>query len=211
MGRGALPACRPPYPQPAATRSGRAAAVYGSAGPSFWRCAFRRSRRRAYVLYSLNSPLLVLRDLCAQRSTTLRGLEMTAKFVARARARRCAVIARIITRSSSLVMMHPRVRHKHVDYRTGEVSLTTSKRGARELVYFTRGRDGRAPFSFQTDYVPVMSVCCERVRVCVMGRASPAMYPLAYCFAGVSPPRNPFSKNKNWSFFARVPPLAKPK
>ena len=38
--------------------------------------------------------------------------------------------------------MHPRVRHKHVDYRTGEVSLTTSKRGARELVYFTRGRDG---------------------------------------------------------------------
>jgi len=108
-------------------------------------------------------------------------------------------------------MMHPRVRHKHVDYRTGEVSLTTSKRGARELVYFTRGRDGRAPFSFQTDYVPVMSVCCERVRVCVMGRDSPAMYPLAYCFAGVSPPRNPFSKNKNWSFFARVPPLAKPK
>ncbi len=67
---------------------------------------------------------------------------MTAKFVARARARRCAVIARIITRSSSLVMMHPRVRHKHVDYRTGDVSLTTSKRGARELVYFTRGRDG---------------------------------------------------------------------
>ena len=63
---------------------------------------------------------------------------MTAKFVARARARRCAVIARIITRSSSLVMMHPRVCHKHVDYRTGEVSLTTSKRGARELVYFTR-------------------------------------------------------------------------
>ena len=142
MGRGALPACRPPYPQPAATRSGRAAALYGSAGPSFWRCAFRRSRRRAYVLYSPNSPLLVHRDLCAQRSTTLRGLEMTAKFVARARARRCAVIARIITRSSSLVMMHPRVRHKHVDYRTGEVSLTTSKRGARELVYFTRGRDG---------------------------------------------------------------------
>ena len=125
---------------------------------------------------------------------------MTAKFVARARARRCAVIARIITRSSSLVMMHPRVRHKHVDYRTGDVSLTTSKRGARELVYFTRGRDGRAPFSFQTDYVPVMSVCCERVRVCVMGRASPAMYPLAYCFAGVSPPRNPFSKNSNWTF-----------
>ena len=99
--------------------------------------------------------------------------------------------------------MHPRVCHKHVDYRTGEVSLTTSKRGARELVYFTRGRDGRAPFSFQTDYVPVMSVCCERVRVCVMGRASPAMYPLAYCFAGVSPPRNPFSKNKNWTFYSK--------
>ena len=60
-----------------------------------------------------------------------------------------------------------------------------------------------APFSFQTDYVPVMSVCCERVRVCVMGRASPAMYPLAYCFAGVSPPRNPFSKNKNWTFLVK--------
>ena len=74
-------------------------------------------------------------------------------------------------------MMHPRVCHKHVDYRTGEVSLTTSKRGARELVYFTRGRDGRAPFSFQTDYVHVMSVCCERVRVCVMGRASPESGP----------------------------------
>ena len=102
-------------------------------------------------------------------------------------------------------MMHPRVRHKHVDYRTGEVSLTTSKRGARELVYFTRGRDGRAPFSHQTDYVPVMSVCGERVRVRVMGRASPAMYPLAYCFAGVSPPRNPFSKNKNWSFLHVCP------
>ena len=94
-------------------------------------------------------------------------------------------------------MMHPRVRHKHVDYRTGEVSLTTSKRGARELVYLTRGRDGRAPFSFQTDYVPVMSVCGERVRVRVMGRASPAMYALTYC----SPPRNPFSKNSNWTFF----------
>jgi len=94
-------------------------------------------------------------------------------------------------------MMHPRVRHKHVDYRTGEVSLRTSKRGARELVYFTRGRDGRAPFSHQTDYVPVMSVCGGRVRVRVMGRASPAMYPLAHCFAGVSPPRNPFSRNKN--------------
>ena len=53
-----------------------------------------------------------------------------------------------------------------------------------------------APFSFQTDYVPVMTVCCERVRVCVMGRASPAMYPLAYCFAGVSPPRNPFSNRR---------------
>ena len=100
-------------------------------------------------------------------------------------------------------MMHPRVRHKHVDYRTGEVSLTTSKRGARELVYFTRGRDGRAPFSFQTDYVHVMSVCCERVRVCVMGRASPAV-PASIRFAGVwpgvSPPRNPFGKNKNWTF-----------
>ena len=88
--------------------------------------------------------------------------------------------------------MHPRVRHKHVDYRTGEVSLTTSKREARELVYFTRGRDGRAPFSFQTDYV----------RVRVMGRGSPAMYLLIYWT---------FSKNKNWSFFAHVPPLAKPK
>ena len=59
-----------------------------------------------------------------------------------------------------------------------------------------------APFSFQTDYVPVMSVCCERVRVCVMGRASPAMYLLIHWT---------FSKNKNWSFFAHVPPLAKPK
>ena len=38
-----------------------------------------------------------------------------------------------------------------------------------------------APFSFQTDYVPVMSVCGERVRVRVMGRASPAMYALTYC------------------------------
>ena len=120
--------------------------------------------------------------------------------VCRARARGVAPSSRASSRVASLVMMHPRVRHKHVDYRTGEVSLTTSKREARELVYFTRGRDGRAPFSFQTDYVPVMSVCCERVRVCVMGRASPAMYPLAYCFAGVSPPRNPFSKNSNWTF-----------
>ena len=34
-----------------------------------------------------------------------------------------------------------------------------------------------APFSFQTDYVHVMSVCCERVRVCVMGRASPESGP----------------------------------
>ena len=76
-------------------------------------------------------------------------------------------------------MMHPRVRHKHVDYRTGEVSLRTSKRGARELVYFTRGRDGRAPFSFQADYVRVM------------GRGSPAMYLLIYWT---------FSKNKNWTF-----------
>ena len=61
------------------------------------------------------------------------------------------------------------------------MSLTTSKRGARKLVYFTRGRGGRAPFSFQTAYVPVMSVCGERVRVRVMGRASPAMYALTYC------------------------------
>ena len=86
-------------------------------------------------------------------------------------------------------MMHPRVRHKNVDYRTGEVSLTTSKRGARELVYFTRGRDGRAPFSFQADYV----------RVRVMGRGSPAMYLLIYWT---------FSKNKNWTFLGT--PMVKP-
>ena len=76
--------------------------------------------------------------------------------VCRARARGVAPSSRASSRVASLVMMHPRVRHKHVDYRTGEVSLTTSKREARELVYFTRGRDGRAPFSFQTDYVPVI-------------------------------------------------------
>ena len=62
--------------------------------------------------------------------------------VCRARARGVAPSSRASSRVAPLVMMHPRVRHKHVDYRTGEVSLTTSKREARELVYFTRGRDG---------------------------------------------------------------------
>ena len=42
----------------------------------------------------------------------------------------------------------------------------------------------------------------DYVRVRVMGRGSPAMYLLIYWT---------FSKNKNWSFFAHVPPLAKPK
>ena len=85
LGHGTLPARRPPSPHPAATRSGRAAALFGQRWAFFVAFRFRRSRRRAYVLYSPNSPLLVHRDLCAPRSTTLRGLEMTAKFVARAR------------------------------------------------------------------------------------------------------------------------------
>ena len=84
------------------------------------------------------------------------------------------------------------------------VSDNFEERRARASLLHARSR-WPCPFSFQTDYVPVMSVCCERVRVCVMGRASPAMYPLAYCFAGVSPPRNPFSKNKNWSFLHVCP------
>ena len=199
MGRGALPACRPPYPQPAATRSGRAAALYGSAGPSFWRCAFRRSRRRAYVLYSPNSPLLVHRDLCAQRSTTLRGLEMTAKFVARART---ALRRHRAHHHAQLLSCHdapscmPQTRGLQ-DRRS--VSDNFEERGARASLLHARSR-WPCPLFISDRLCACDSVCRERVRVRVMGRASPAMYPLAYCFAGVSPPRNPFSKNKNWTF-----------
>ena len=68
--------------------------------------------------------------------------------------------------------------------------LATSKRGACELVYFTRAWSRwPCPLFIQADYV----------RVRVMGGGSPAMYLLIYWT---------FSKNKNWTFLGT--PMVKP-